>query len=206
MEDHKKIISILKETALPVCVFAAGICAGRSGFTLPQDASGLILIALIVLTGLSLGSNPSAGRLFKLATPRMLSIPLSVMAGTAAGNAILSLLPVGLTLRESVLIGAGYGYYSLSSVLISGHGLKELGAAALFANIMREVITLALAGYMVRFFGKAAPILSGGATSMDVTLPAVISKSGEEYAVVSVFSGVLLTLAVPVVITAILNL
>jgi len=55
----------------------------------------------------------------------------------------------------------------------------------------------------VKFFGKLSPIASGGATSMDTTLPVIAKFSGREYAVISVFSGVVLTILVPFIITLI---
>jgi uncharacterized membrane protein YbjE (DUF340 family) len=47
------------------------------------------------------------------------------------------------------------------------------------------------------FFGKLAPVASGGATSMDSTLPIIVTASGKEYAMISVFSGIVLTILVP---------
>ncbi len=80
-----------------------------------------------------------------------------------------------------------------------------LGAIALLSNIIREVTTLLLAPVIVKVFGRLSPISSGGATSMDVTLPVVIRFSGEEYAFASVAHGIILSLLVPIIITAIYN-
>ena len=163
-------------------------------------------MALLFTVGLSLGMNPMIKTLFKKADLRMIMVPFGVMLGTAAGNVCMALLTDKISLRESLLLGAGYGYYSLSSIMISDFGLKQLGTAALLANILRELLTLAFAGFMSRRICRIAPVFAGGATSMDITLPSVIKHAGEEYALVSLFSGVVLTIAVPMVVAALLRL
>jgi uncharacterized membrane protein YbjE (DUF340 family) len=76
---------------------------------------------------------------------------------------------------------------------------------ALLSNVMRELATILMAPLLARHFGKLAPIASGGATSMDTTLPIITRCVGAEYAMVSVFSGIVLTVLAPILITAILR-
>ena len=68
------------------------------------------------------------------------------------------------------------------------------------ANILREITTLLAAFPIRKFFGPLAPIASGGATSMDTTLPVIVATSGKTYAIVAVFNGMVLTLIVPVLV------
>jgi uncharacterized membrane protein YbjE (DUF340 family) len=102
-------------------------------------------------------------------------------------------------------VGAGFGYYSLASVLIAHIGGKTLGVIALLANMAREFITLIGTPLLARYFGRLAPIASGGATCMDTTLPVITRFVGTEYAVISVVNGVVLTALAPLLITAILR-
>jgi uncharacterized membrane protein YbjE (DUF340 family) len=111
----------------------------------------------------------------------------------------------GVGFRESLAVGAGFGYYSLASVLIAHIGGKTLGVIALLANMTREFITLIGTPLLARYFGRLAPIASGGATSMDTTLPVITRSVGTEYAVISVVNGVVLTALAPLLITAILR-
>jgi uncharacterized membrane protein YbjE (DUF340 family) len=103
-------------------------------------------------------------------------------------------------------VGAGFGYYSLSSVIISELGSKVLGVIALISNITREIITLIATPIFAKIFGKIAPIASGGATAMDTTLPIITRFSGKRYALVAVFSGLILTILVPLLVSFILSL
>jgi uncharacterized membrane protein YbjE (DUF340 family) len=104
-------------------------------------------------------------------------------------------------LNECLAIGSGFGYYSLSSIYITKISGEVLGVVALLSNIIREVITLIASPVLVKYFGKLAPIASGGATSMDTTLPIITRYSGKEFAVTSVFSGTVLTIIVPFMVT-----
>jgi len=76
---------------------------------------------------------------------------------------------------------------------------------ALLSNIIREIATLLLAPLLARYLGRLAPVAAGGATAMDTTLPIIVQVSGEEYGVMAIVSGVLLTTAVPVLVTLLLR-
>ena len=102
---------------------------------------------------------------------------------------------------ESMAVGSGFGYYSLSSIFITEYKGAELGTIALLSNILREIMALLLAPLFVKYFGKLAPISVGGATTMDTTLPIILKFSGKEFAVISVFHGFILDLSVPVLVT-----
>lgn len=69
---------------------------------------------------------------------------------------------------------------------------------------MREIIALLAAPFLVRFFGRLAPIAVGGATTMDTTLPIITRYSGEKYIVVSivpwVFTGFFRTIHCNVIV------
>jgi len=114
------------------------------------------------------------------------------------------LLPT-VTVRESLAVGAGFGYYSLSSIVITELHGQQLGVVALLANILRELMTLWLAPVFVRSLGRLAPIAAGGATTMDTTLPVISRFAGPDYAAIAVFSGVVLTVLVPLLITLFLT-
>lgn len=81
---------------------------------------------------------------------------------------------------------------------------ETLGVIALLSNVMREIITLLFTPVFARYFGKLAPITAGGATSMDTTLPIITQYVGKDYAIVSLFNGVVLTILVPFIVTFIL--
>lgn len=170
-----------------------------------SKASEYALYFLMFLVGIGVGSDPKVIRVLKNINVKILLIPLCVIVGTALGLTILFFIYPVYGFDEYMAIGAGYGYYSLSSIFISELRGEMLGVVALLANIIREIITLLFTPIFYKYFGKLAPIASGGATAMDTTLPVIAKFVGKEYAIISVFSGVVLTILVPVIIPLILD-
>ena len=199
----------MKNSLIILACLLAGILVGilalvPKGF-LALDPTVYALNALLFLVGAEIGANTRVWQVARSQNLRILLVPLSAILGTLLGVALFSVVVPGVGLRESLAVGSGFGYYSLASVLIAQLGGKTLGVVALLSNIMREMATLLAAPLMARYFGRLAPIVSGGATSMDTTLPIITRSVGTDYAVISVVNGVMLTLLAPVLITAILG-
>ncbi len=170
-------------------------------FFLKNDFSSYVLYLLMFLVGFGVGSNEKLRGIFKKMSLKIILIPFSVVVGSAAGGVISGIILSDLTVRETLAVSFGFGYYSLSSVIITKIKGETLGVIALLSNIGRELITLALSPVFVKIFGKLAPIASGGATSMDTTLPMVKKYSGEEYVLAAFFSGIILSIFVPFLVT-----
>ncbi len=199
----------MKNSLIILACLIAGILVGilalvPKGF-LALDPTVYALNALLFLVGAEIGANTRVWQVARSQNLRILLVPLSAILGTLLGVALFSVVVPGVGLRESLAVGSGFGYYTLASVLIAQLGGKTLGVVALLSNIMREMATLLAAPLMARYFGRLAPIVSGGATSMDTTLPIITRSVGADYAVISVVNGVVLTLLAPVLITAILG-
>ena len=154
------------------------------------DVSLYALYALMFCVGFSIGNDPQTIQRFRAINPRL-----------AAVTAAVSFLLPELSATDCMAVGAGFGYYSLSSIFITEYKGAELGTIALLSNILREMMTLLFAPLMVRWFGNLAPISAGGATSMDTTLPIITRYTGNDYAVVSIFHGFLVDFTVPFLVT-----
>jgi len=170
------------------------------------DADKYTLYLLMFLVGIGIGSNKESLSIIKKINWKMVIIPLITIVGTFLGVTFSALFISGISIYDIWAIGAGYGYYSLSSIYISSIRGEALGAIALLSNIIRELFTLVFTPVLVRYFGKIAPISSGGATSMDTTLPIITKYSGSDYALISVFHGTVLTVLVPIIVTFFANL
>lgn len=171
-----------------------------------DDFSVYALYALLFLVGIGMGGSRETWEMLRQTNAKILLVPAGVIAGSLGGAAVMAFFLPGISPLEGMAVGAGFGYYSLSSILITKIAGGTLGVVALLSNITREILTLLLAPFLVRRFGKLAAISAGGATSMDTTLPVIVKFSGQEYAVISLFSGVVLTLLTPVIVTAVLAL
>jgi uncharacterized membrane protein YbjE (DUF340 family) len=199
----------MKNSLIILTCLVAGIVVGILGVVpkgfLDLDPTVYALNALLFLVGIEIGANTRVWQVARSQNAKILLVPLSAVLGTFLGVALFSLFVPGVGLKESLAVGAGFGYYTLASVLIAQIGGKTLGVVALLSNIMREMATLLTAPLLARYFGVLAPIVSGGATSMDTTLPIITRSVGTDFAVISVVNGVVLTLLAPLLITAILR-
>ncbi len=168
-----------------------------------NNLSTYALYALMLLVGVSLGIDDSSLKIIKQVNLGLLLVPVSIGVGSLLG-AGLAYSFISESFKEGMAVGAGFGYYSLSSIIISNSYSSTLGVVALLSNIIRELFSLMAAPILVRLFGNMSPIASAGATSMDTVLPVITQYSGKEYAVVSLFSGIVLTILVPIIIPLIL--
>ena len=194
----------MKGSLIILSFFAAGLLLGvyrvLPASWLDYDYSFYVLAALMFSVGFSLGHQPDTIQQFRRIHSRVLFLPLTTVVGTFLGVLILSFFSER-SVFDFLAIGSGFGYYSLSSILITEYKGIELGTIALLANIFREIITLLFAPVMVKYFGKLAPIAAGGATTMDTTLPIIIRTSGKEFSVVSIYHGFVMDLSVPFLVT-----
>ncbi len=190
----------LKNSLLILASFVAGLLGGwlslLPGFLLNEDLALYALYVLLFLVGIGLGSDTRAWTIIRDQRLKVLLVPLAVVVGTFVGVGVCSLALPGIGLRESLAVGAGFGYYSFSSLIIKEISGPALSVVALLSNISREVITFVVTPILVKYVGRLAPIASGGATAMDVTLPIITEFSGKDYAMISVVSGLVLSLLV----------
>lgn len=174
-------------------------------FFLKNDVSSYVLYVLMFVVGVGIGGDKEALDSLRKINIKVLLVPLTVIVGSLGAAAVFALFISDMSIKEAMAVAAGFGYYSLSSILINEMHSETLGTIALVANVIREVLTLLFAPALVYMFGKLAPVASGGATAMDTTLPIIIRVSGNEYGLMAVFSGVVLTILVPFLVTFILS-
>jgi uncharacterized membrane protein YbjE (DUF340 family) len=158
-----------------------------------EAASDWILRVLLVVIGFDLGAE--CHRLAWRALPLpLLLLPFANIALTLGCGLLFSVLR-GCPAREGLLLYAGLGWYSLSSVLIAQHGWALVALLAFIHNVFRELLSILTAPLAARV-SPYLPIYLGGATSMDVMLPFVQRYSGRTYTLVSFYSGIICSLAV----------
>ena len=188
---------ILGFFTLGIILGLAGLPAGQS---IVHKLSFWSLCILMAMVGMSVGGNPELATSIKSMNPRIALLPIATILGTYAGCIIVNLF-LGHSIADVLAIGSGFGYYSLSSVLISSSRGPHLGSIALISNIIREVFTLLCAPFLARIAGPLAPISSGGATTADTTLPIISSCCGDKFVLISIFHGFAVDFTVPFLVT-----
>lgn len=201
----RSVWNALKGSLVIIAFFVAGCVAGLWA-VVPFDVAGsrastYVLYVLMFCVGVTLGNDTTlAGRVRRL-DPRLALLPVMTAVGTLAGAALATPLLQPLGVGDTLAVGAGFGYYSLSSIFIADLRDAELGTVALLCNVMRELFTLLAAPLVARWFGPLAAVSIGGATTFDTTLPIITQAAGKPYAVVSIFHGCMLDFSVPFLVT-----
>ena len=190
----------MKGSLIILFFFCSGVLLARLGliptYLLEHDCTVYALWLLMLLVGISIGSDRRLGEILRTLRPRVLLLPLATTVGTFAGTALVSLV-LTFSVSECMAVGAGFAYYSLSSIFISQYKGPELGTIALISNIARELITQLLTPLLARHLGPLIPISCGGASTMDTTLPVITRYCGKEWIFVSIVHAMILDFSVP---------
>ncbi|MBU7015654.1 MAG: lysine exporter LysO family protein [Theionarchaea archaeon] len=191
--------------AMIVSALVIGVLVGFFNIV-PETALGgvtsvsqLLLIALLFLVGIDVGANKEVLIDLKRMGVRILALPLAITAGSLLGGVVLSVL-LGMSIYESLAVASGMGYYTLSSIILTQAVGTALGTLAFLSNIFREILTVVTSPGLARI-SRLAPVASGGATSMDTTLPVIIQCTSKTVGVLAVISGVIITLLVPFLVS-----
>jgi uncharacterized membrane protein YbjE (DUF340 family) len=162
------------------------------------------LTVLLFVFGFSFGLDKDAMDKMKRTGPKILAFPLFVVLGSLLGGLVGGLI-LRIDVAGVVAVSAGYGWYTLSGPLIGQLFGAELGTLGFAANFFRELLTITAIPLMVKL-DKYAPVASGGATTMDTTLPVIMRYCGSDMLITAFSNGLILTLIAPFAIIAIASL
>ncbi len=182
-------------------IVVAGILAGILSPALVFDFAGVmgwVLNGLLFMIGIQFAQS---GLSLKSAFVRVdtFIVPLGTVIGTLCGGLLAALL-FRLSAGKGLALAAGFGWYTLSGVIITNLGDATLGSTAFLANMLRESLALLLIPLLARGSRPFTAIGAGGATAMDVTLPLIEHCAGPESVPVSFASGAILSLLVPILV------
>ena len=195
----------MKGSLIVVGFFVLGVCLGRldlaPALLMDSRVTFAALCCLLFCVGMSIGSNDNIVSEFRSLNPRLALLPVATILGSFAGSLVAWLFLQYRGVTDCMAVGSGFAYYSISSIFITQYRGAELGTVALLANIYREILTLLVAPLLAKVFGPLAPISSGGAATMDTTLPIISQTCGQQYVVVSLFHGFVVDFSVPFLVT-----
>ncbi|GAA0126951.1 lysine exporter LysO family protein [Clostridium sp. CTA-19] len=170
-----------------------------------ENIANMALFMLIFLVGLDVGSNKEILRDIKETGFKVLIIPFGTIVGSLAGGLISGII-FKMPYNESLAVASGFGWYSLSAILLTDMANANLGAIAFLSNVFREVMAVILIPILAKKLNNYTAIAPCGATSMDTTLPIVAKATNSEIGVISFINGVILSSLVPVFVTFFYNL
>lgn len=204
-------LAAMQDSLILVGVVALGVTAGLLlgpvlGKALFQHAETLaewVLYVLLALIGCQLRNS---GMPLKQILLNRTGLAIAL---TLAGSSLLAGLLVApllsLDWNEGLAMTAGFGWYSLSAILVGDQLGPLMGGVAFFNDLTRELLAFILIPLIIHRHAALA-IGYGGATSMDFTLPVIQQHGGVDCVPIAVVSGFLLSLLSPPLILFLLSL
>lgn len=168
------------------------------GLQMLAKHSDYVLLALLFLVGIQLRSSGISLRQILL-NKRGIYIALIVALSSLAGGLIVARL-LALPVNQSLAIASGFGWYSLSGILITNAFGPVVGTAAFFSDLIRELSAIAFLPLLIHQ-NRAVALGLCGATSMDFTLPILQRNGGADIVPAAIVHGFLLSLCAPLLIT-----
>lgn len=190
----------------PLMAVIAGLLAGY--YLLPdmpmaEQVATWALMLLLFLIGIQLRNAGLSLR--KLLMNRQgLGIAVTLtLSSLAAGVALIPW--VELPWHDVLAMASGFGWYSLSGIVIGEALGPAWGGVAFLNDVLREIVALAIIPLLIAS-RPAMAIGYGGATAMDFTLPVIRSSGGLACVPVAIASGFLLSFLSPVLMAVFLSL
>jgi uncharacterized membrane protein YbjE (DUF340 family) len=168
------------------------------------DFSSIFLPLLLFVIGLEIGATQTQLKKLTSYSSKILLVPLGTIFGTYVSALCFSIIFPIFTLRESLLIASGFGFYSLSSSMVSAQITGNLGMIVFFTNLFREFFVLLFAKQIVSLFGKDS-LIPVSASASDMCIPVISAHLCEEKVFEAIFNSILFTILVPIFIESILK-
>lgn len=185
--------------SLKLCgVVVIGFLLGLSGMDFLQhatEASEYTLIFLLFLIGIQLRNNGMT--LKQIVLNRRGMMVAVIVVGSSLVGGVINAFILDLPLNTALAMASGFGWYSLSGILLTESFGPVIGSAAFFNDLGRELIAIMLIPGLVRRSCSTALGLCG-ATSMDFTLPVLQRSGGLEMVPAAIVHGFILSLLVPI--------
>ncbi|SQD79951.1 lysine exporter LysO family protein [Moritella yayanosii] len=133
-----------------------------------------------------------------------IKIALVMMTSSWIGGLVAALL-LDIPLSNGLALASGFGWYSLSGILITDGLSPVFGGAAFMIDLGRELLAILIIPSLIRLYPSTA-IGYAGATAMDFTLPMIQKSGGNGYVPLAIVSGFILSLSSPLFISLFLAL
>lgn len=158
----------------------------------------VVLIVMMALIGVQLRSNHITIKQILLNKIGMTTTIVVVMSALIGG--VIASLILALPVRVGLAMSSGFGWYSLSGILMTeAHG-PIIGGATFLNDILRELCAIILIPTLIKRH-KLTTLGLCGATAMDFTLPMLQKGGGIAIVPPAIVQGFLLTLIMPIFIS-----
>lgn len=194
--SHK--VSIRGSLVQIICV-AIGFVVGMvlpAAWLPPANTMTALLMLLILLVGIGLkGSGITLKEV--MLSKRGIQVSVIFTLSVLAGGVIYALIMPDVELTKGLALASGFGWYSLSAIVMTDSYGAVWGSIALFNDLIREFFALLFIPIFMRRYPSAAVGL-GGATSLDFTLPVIQQSGGLKVVPLAISFGFIINIVAPV--------
>lgn len=156
-----------------------------------------LLLVFMFLIGLDLAYSPLDRSWLNW---KIMLVPIACIIGSLLGAIFISFFIHSISLKDLIMLSQGYGFYSMTGIVITELKNAQLGSVALMNDLFREIFAIVFM-YLVGWRYPRSAISSAGATAMDVTLPMVKQACGNEFIPHAMVSGFVLSLLAPIAVS-----
>ncbi len=160
-------------------------------------SSWYLLLLFMLLIGLDLAYSPLDRSWLNW---KILLVPVGCIIGSVLGAIVCSLVINNISLKDLIMLSQGYGFYSMTGIVVTELKNAHLGSIALMNDLFREIFAI-LFMYMIGWRYPRSAISSAGATAMDVTLPMVKQACGNDFIPHAMVSGFVLSILAPIAVS-----
>lgn len=156
-----------------------------------------LLLVFMFLIGLDLAYSPLQRSWLNW---KILLVPVGCIIGSGISVIAYSFWNTQINLKDLLMLSQGYGFYSMSGVVVTELRNAKLGSIALMNDLFREIFAILLM-YAAGWRYPRSAISAAGATAMDVTLPMVKQACGSDFIPHAMVSGFALSLLAPILVS-----
>lgn len=192
----KLLLDSLKLCSMVLIGFLLGFFL-KETVSLPFGTSTYVLVTLIFLVGIQLRNNGiSIREVFFNKRGILTGIIFSV---TALLGGVAAALVLDLPVTQGLAIASGFGWYSLSSVVINDAWGPVFGSIAFFNDLSREIVSLFIIPLFM-FHHRSTAVGITGATALDCTLPIIQRSGGIEVVPLAISFGFVTNILPPILL------
>ena len=156
-----------------------------------------LLLVYMLFIGLDLAYSPLDKSWLNW---KIMLVPLACVIGSLLGAVASFFILKDISMKDLIMLSQGYGFYSMTGIVVTELKNSHLGSIALMNDLFREIFAI-LMMYIIGWRYPRSAISSAGATAMDVTLPMVKQACGNDFIPHAMVSGFILSVLAPIAVS-----
>lgn len=162
------------------------------------------LCLLLFFVGIDIGNYKNLAKNLRKIKKKVIFLPIITILGSIFGGFITASF-LSLSFPETIAISSGMGWYSFSAIELAKID-ANLGAIAFLSNVFRELLAILLIPFIAKYLGGYEAISCAGAPAMDSLLPFINRNTPANMAIVSFYSGLIITLVIPILLPFLISI